>query len=115
METYLTKLQKLEKPIEVVFEGVDTEVYKHLESKDISLDLRKIKESFCFLFVGHWMNGAMGHDRKNVGLTVKYFFDAFKDKKSPPALILKASTGRNSYMSRETLLDRILSIKKREI
>ena len=26
---------KLEKPIEVVFEGVDTEVYKHLESKDI--------------------------------------------------------------------------------
>ena len=103
---------KLEKPIEVVFEGVDTEVYKHLESKDITLDLKDIKEEFCFLFVGHWMNGAIGHDRKNVGLMIKYFFDAFKDKKSSPALVLKSSTGRNSYMSRETLLDRILSIKK---
>ena len=58
------------------------------------------------------MNGAIGHDRKNVGLMIKYFFDAFKDKKSSPALVLKSSTGRNSYMSRETLLDRILSIKK---
>jgi hypothetical protein len=103
---------KLEKPIEVIFEGVDLNVYKYLEKQDITLDLESIKESFCFLFVGHWMQGAMGHDRKNVGLMVKYFFDAFKNKKNSPALILKASTGKNSYMSRELLLDRILTIKK---
>jgi glycosyltransferase involved in cell wall biosynthesis len=58
------------------------------------------------------MQGDIGHDRKNVGLMVKYFFDAFKSKKNSPALILKASNGRNSYMSREVILDRILAIKK---
>ena len=103
---------ELTKPIEVIFEGVDTNVYKHLPSKDITLDLKQIKESFCFLFVGHWMNGDIGHDRKNVGLMIKYFFDAFKGKKNSPALILKVSNGRNSYMSREIILDRILAIKK---
>ena len=103
---------ELTKPIEVIFEGVDLNVYKHLPSKDITLDLKQIKESFCFLFVGHWMNGDIGHDRKNVGLTIKYFFDAFKGKKNSPALILKVSNGRNSYMSREVILDRILAIKK---
>ena len=103
---------ELTKPIKVIFEGVDTNVYKHLPSKDITFDLKQIKESFCFLFVGHWMNGDIGHDRKNVGLTIKYFFDAFKGKKNSPALILKVSNGRNSYMSREVILDRILAIKK---
>jgi hypothetical protein len=102
---------KLEKPIEVVFEGIDLDVYKHIPNEDITLNLDAIKESFCYLFVGHWMQGALGHDRKNVGLTIKYFFDAFKNQKSAPALILKASTGRNSYMSREAILDRINIIK----
>lgn len=102
---------KLEKPMEVVFEGVDLNVYKHIPNEDITLNLDAIKESFCYLFVGHWMQGALGHDRKNVGLTIKYFFDAFKNQKTAPALILKASTGRNSYMSREAILDRINIIK----
>jgi hypothetical protein len=102
---------KLLKPMEVVFEGVDLNVYKHIPNEDITLNLDAIKESFCYLFVGHWMQGALGHDRKNVGLTIKYFFDAFKNQKSAPALILKVSTGRNSYMSRDAILDRINSIK----
>ena len=102
---------KLEKPMSVVFEGVDLDVYKFVPNEDIKLDLSDIKESFCFLFVGHWMGGSLGHDRKNVGLLVKYFFDTFKNKKNPPALILKASTGRDSYMSRESIIDRIFQIK----
>jgi hypothetical protein len=104
---------KLEKPIYTIFEGVNLDVYKHLSNKDeISLDLSSIKEPFCFLFVGHWMQGDYGHDRKNVGATIKYFFDAFKNTPNPPALILKASTGRNSYIGREALLDKINIIKK---
>ena len=99
------------KPIHVIFEGVDLEVYKHLPSSEVKLDLSQIKESFCFLFVGHWMGGHMGHDRKNVGLLIKYFFDTFKNHPNPPALILKSSTGRDSYMSRETIVDRIFTIK----
>ena len=103
---------KLEKPIHVVFEGVDLDVYKHLKPNEVKFDLKEIKESFCYLFVGHWIGGSLGQDRKNVGLTIKYFFDAFKNTKNPPALILKASTGRNSYIGREAILDKIQSIKK---
>ncbi len=84
---------KLQKPMEVVFEGVDLNVYKHIPNENVTLNLDAIKESFCYLFVGHWMQGSLGHDRKNVGLTIKYFFDAFKNQKSAPALILKVSTG----------------------
>ncbi len=100
------------KPIEVVFEGANLDVYKHIPSDKVKLDLSAIKESFCYLFVGHWMAGDMGHDRKNVGLMVDYFFQTFKNKNQRPALILKASTGRNSYMSREEMLNKIGKIKK---
>ena len=104
---------KLEKPIEVVFEGFAEDVYKHIPAKDVTFDLSGVKESFNYLFVGHWMGGALGHDRKNVGAMIKYFFDTFKNVKSTtPGLILKASVGRNSYISREQILDRILQIKK---
>jgi len=103
---------KLEKPIYTIFEGVNLDVYKYLKPSEVKLDLTSIKESFCYLFVGHWMQGDFGHDRKNVGATVKYFFDAFKNQSNPPALILKASTGRNSYIGREALLDKINIIKK---
>jgi hypothetical protein len=104
---------KLTKPIEVVFEGYNEDVYKYLPKVDF--DLSAIKESFCYLFVGHWMQGDMGHDRKNVGLMIDYFFQTFKNKKSRPALILKASTGRNSYMSREAILNKISKIKRQYV
>jgi len=104
---------KLEKPIEVVFEGANLDVYKHLTSKEIkTINLDTIKESFCFLFVGHWMTGNFGHDRKNVGKLVKAFYETFKNQKQKPALILKASVGVASYISREEILKRIKEIKK---
>ena len=104
----------LQKPIEVVFEGVNLDVYKALD-KDAkrSIDLSDIKESCCYLFVGHWMQGALGHDRKNVGVLIKEFYETFKNHKgSKPALILKCSVGTSSYMSRETILDRIAKVKR---
>jgi len=103
----------LNKPIEVIFEGVNLDIYKPLKTNELkTFDLSDIKESFCYLFVGHWMNGEHGHDRKNVGVLVKEFFDTFKNQKQKPALILKASVGTSSYMSREEILDRIRNIKK---
>ncbi len=80
---------------EVIFEGADTEIYKVAES---SFDLSSIKEDFAYLFVGHWMQGQVGEDRKNVGLLVKAFFETFKNKKKQPALILKTSQVGSSYM-----------------
>ena len=105
---------KLEKPVEVVFEGANLDVYKPLQKGDIkSINLEEIKESFCYLFVGHWMQGEFGHDRKNVSLLVKAFYETFKNKKgSKPALILKSSTGVASYISRNDLLDRIKQIRE---
>jgi hypothetical protein len=105
---------KLEKPIEVVFEGVDLTIYKPLDKDRINtLDLSNIKESFCFLTVGHWMSGEIGHDRKNIGVLVREFYETFKDQKGPkPALILKCSLGTASYISREAILDRVANIRR---
>ena len=93
---------------DVLFEGFDENTYK--KTNEV-LDLPEIKESFCFLFVGHWMQGELGHDRKNVGLLVKSFLETFKNKQTQPALILKTSQGSVSYMERDSLLKKIDKIK----
>ncbi len=94
---------------EVLFEGFNENIYKKTNEY---LDLPEIKESFCFLFVGHWMQGAFGHDRKNVGLLVKSFLETFKNKTKQPALILKTSGGVISYMDRDTILKKVNDVKK---
>jgi glycosyltransferase involved in cell wall biosynthesis len=94
---------------DILFEGVKTDIYK--PTNEI-LDLPEIKESFCYLFVGHWIQGDLGHDRKNVGLLVKSFLETFKNKTKSPALILKTSQGSVSYMDRDAILKKIDTIKK---
>lgn len=103
---------KLEKPVEVLFEGADIELYKPIETKEItSINLSTIKEDFAYLFVGHWLQGDVGEDRKNVGLLIKAFYETFKNKMKKPALILKTSMAGTSYMDREEILKRIAMIK----
>ena len=94
---------------EILFEGFDEKVYK--KTNEI-LDLPEIKEAFSFLFVGHWMQGDFGHDRKNVGVLIKAFLETFKNKQTQPALILKTSTGTTSYVDRYEILKKINNIKK---
>jgi hypothetical protein len=97
---------------EVLFEGADIETYKPLKStKEITINLDGVKESFAYLFVGHWMQGQIGEDRKNVGLLVKAFFETFKNKPKKPALILKTSQVGSSYMDRDAILKKINDIK----
>ena len=93
---------KLEKPIEVLFEGIDTEVYDNKAQSEPRVDkmMKDVKESFCFLFVGHWLKGDFEQDRKNVGGMIKVFLEAFKNKKNPPALFLKTSRGSGSLTDR---------------
>ena len=93
---------------EVLFEGLNLDTYKPVKS---TLDLSNIKEEFCYLFVGHWIQGDFGHDRKNVGLLIKSFCETFKNKPKQPALILKTSHGTVSYMDRERTLKKIQDIK----
>jgi hypothetical protein len=93
---------------EVIFEGANTDIYKPIKS---TFDLSNVKEDFAYLFVGHWMQGHLGEDRKNVGLLVKAFYETFKNKSKKPALILKTSTVGSSYMDRDELIKRIRTIK----
>ena len=107
---------KLEKPIEVLFEGADLTKYfemadEELPDSELVCTLDEIPESFAYLFVGHWMQGDVGEDRKNVGLLVKAFFEIFKNKKNAPALIMKTSGAGSSYLDRDMILHKIKQIK----
>jgi hypothetical protein len=106
----------LQKPVEVLFEGVDLNKYFEIKDEDLIetdliLELDEIQEEFCYLFVGHWLNGELGHDRKNVGETIKLFLETFKNKLDKPALILKTSSAGSSIMDRDSILDKIDKIK----
>jgi len=64
--------------------------------------------------VGHWLNGEIGEDRKNVGMLIRTFLEAFKGKAShnQPALILKTSHADFSPIDRAELLKKIDMIYK---
>jgi hypothetical protein len=110
-ETNITERKvELTKPVEVLFEGADLNIYKVIDTP-CSLDIQ-IKEKFAYLFVGHWMQGDVGEDRKNVGLLIKAFYETFKNKMNKPALILKTSQVSSSYHDREEILKKIKQIKK---
>ena len=105
---------KVQKPIEVLFEGANTDIYKYLDTPNTNIfpEITNIKEKFAFLFVGHWINGDLGEDRKNVGLLIKAFYEIFKNKKNKPALILKTCQVGSSYMDRDDILKKINTIKQ---
>ena len=97
---------KLEKPMEVLFEGVDTNIYKQTKefSKDLVDEMNMIKEKFCFLYVGHWLQGDLGQDRKDTGMLLQTFLETFKNKPNPPALIMKTSSATFSVIDRNDIL-----------
>jgi len=108
------KIIRLEKPVKVLIEGADLDVYKPIKeysNKDLYNNINDIPEDYAYLFVGHWMHGELGHDRKNVGLLVKTFYEIFKDKKTKPALILKTAVVSGSHMDRSEIMRRIDMIK----
>ena len=107
---------KIEKPVEVLFEGADLTKYFEMEDQDLPDNdlvntLDEIKESFAYLFVGHWVAGDFGEDRKNVSLLIKAFFETFKNKSKKPSLILKTSGAGSSYVDRELIIQKIQQIK----
>lgn len=101
------------KPIDVVFEGVDTTVFRKTDepSTDIDATLDAIPETFNYLFVGHWLQGDIGADRKDVGMLIKLFCEVFRGKKNKPALILKTSGATFSKMDKDEILKKINAIR----
>jgi len=107
---------EIKKPIEVLLEGANLDVYKPLkksEFKELNLlkDIDSIPEDFAFLCVGHWMQGDLGEDRKNIGITLRSFYETFKNKKKQPALILKTAAVNSSYMDRREMMKRINMVR----
>jgi len=107
---------KLEKPMEVVFEGVDEDVFKPLDKDEIDKDFfdmlnDKVPENFAFLFVGQWGKGGFGEDRKDIGTMIKVFCESFANKKKQPALILKTNGATYSIIDREECINKIKFIK----
>ena len=98
-------------PIEVLFEGVDTEIFSKGSGNDV---LANVKEDFNFLIVGHWLKGSLGQDRKDLGMAIKTFATIFqhmpKDKK--PALIIKTSHAGFSVIDRENIREKIEDVVK---
>lgn len=101
-----------QKPIEVLFEGTNVEVFGNGND---SIKLEDVATDFNFLFVGHWLSGDFGHDRKNIGKLINTFFTVFKDypKEKQPGLILKTSGATFSVMDREHIIEKIDQIKNR--
>ena len=105
---------KLEVPIKVIIEGADLDTYKitdEFTNKNLYNHINNIPEDYAYLFVGHWMQGELGHDRKNVGLLIRSFYEIFKNQKSKPALILKTSVVGGSEMDRAEILRRLDMLK----
>ena len=107
---------KLEKPIEVLIEGVDPTTYYKTNEIHQSIDdqLKNVKEDFAFLFVGHWLKGDFGEDRKNISGLIKTFLEAFKNKSTSnrPALVLKTSAADFSPIDRTEMLNKIEQVAK---
>jgi hypothetical protein len=101
-------------PIEVLHEGVRTDVFsKHLPKSESMVEtLDSIKEPFVFLFVGHWLKGDFGQDRKDLSGLIYTFLETFSDTENPPALLLKSSSGGFSITDRSRTMDKIDLIKK---
>ena len=93
--------------IQVIPEYFDEKAYdnKNVTVKVAGLD--DIRESEAFLSVGHWLQGQVGEDRKNMGGMLHCFFNTFKNKKDAPALVLKTSGATYSVTDRFEMQDRI--------
>ena len=107
----VVEVVKLNKPCEVLFEGLDLDKYYKKPNK--SSILNDVKEEFCFLYTGHWLPGAIGEDRKNTGLMIKTFLETFNTpSKKKPALILKTNHVNYSLLDREEIIRKINDIKQ---
>ena len=100
-------------PIEVLFEGADTDIYKLTNqlSSELKTEMNNIKEKFIFLYTGHWLQGDLGQDRKDTGMLLKTFLETFKNKPNPPALLMKTSGATFSIMDRNEIKQKIDDIK----
>ena len=106
---------ELIKPIEVLHNCIDTNIFgkKAPVDDDMNKRLDALPNPFNFLFVGHWLRGDFGEDRKNVSLLIKVFLETFKQipRDQQPGLVLKTSSAGFSILDREEILAKIAQVR----
>jgi len=106
---------KVTTKLEVLFEGLDLDIFNKFDKypESIVSTLDSIPEKDCYLVVGHWLKGDFGHDRKDIGGTIRTFLETFKNKskQNQPAMVIKTSFAGFSVTDRENMLARIRDIR----
>ena len=96
--------------IEVIPEYFDETIYNNNVTGQLSI-LDQITENSAFLSVGHWLQGQLGEDRKNISGVIHCFFETYKNQKDMPALVLKTSGATYSVMDRFEIESKINQIR----
>lgn len=103
--------KELNTPITVISEYFNESIYTPT-NQETSIDfIDEIPERFTFLAVGHWLQGNLGEDRKNLSGLVYSFFEAYGNRSGAPALILKTSGATYSVTDRWEIEDKIRQIQ----
>lgn len=104
---------KLTTPCEVLIEGVDINTYTNDVATNSTL-LENVKSKSNFLFVGHWLQGELGSDRKDVASMIITFLNTFKnyEPNTQPGLILKTSSAGFSIPETNEIKKKIRQCKK---
>ena len=99
--------------IQVISEYFDDAVYSNKNVTTSIPALDSIKEKNAFLMCGHWLQGNLGEDRKNISGALHCFFTAFKDKQrsTQPALVLKTSGATYSVTDRWEIEKKIEQVR----
>jgi hypothetical protein len=106
------KNKSLTTKIEVIPEYFNENVYNNKTVESSIPELDAIPESFAFLTVGHWLQGVIGEDRKNLGGLLHCFFNTYKNTKNAPALIMKTSGATYSIMDRMEIENKINQVRE---
>ncbi len=112
-QTHQAGTFKLQKPVVVCSEGVDTSIFHKFINEQIDPHIDEIlvdAPEFNFLTVGQWGPGGFGQDRKNIALLVKYFIETFGDR-DDVGLVIKTNMARNSMIDYEYCMGRLKEIK----
>jgi glycosyltransferase involved in cell wall biosynthesis len=99
--------------IQVISEYFDDTVYSNKNVTTSIPALDSIKEKNAFLMCGHWLQGNLGEDRKNISGALHCFFKSFKDKQrsTQPALVLKTSGATYSITDRWEIEKKIEQVR----
>ncbi len=106
------QITQLQKPVMIVPESVDTNIFNLKEKNQTRVDeLLKDQPDFNFLCVGLGLERGFGEDRKNISSLIKIFCENFKGR-TDVGLVLKVGLINNSLMDFEATKRKIAELKR---